>query len=43
MTKTKRKLQLRTKRAFKESVKARKRHQRAVKAYRKLVRQYRAA
>ncbi len=43
MTKTKRKLQVRVKRAFRESVKARKRHARAVKAYKQLVRRYKAA
>jgi hypothetical protein len=43
MTKTRRKLHLRMKRAFRESVKARKRHQRAVKSYKQLVRKYRAA
>ncbi len=41
--KTRRKLQARMKRAFRESVQARKRHQRTVAAYKKLVRKYRAA
>jgi hypothetical protein len=43
MTKTRRKLQVRMKRAFRESIKARRRHQKAITAYRKLQRQYRAA
>jgi len=43
MTKTRKKLAVRMKRAFKDSVRARKRHQRAIAAYRKLVRKYRAA
>ena len=44
MTKrTRRKLQLRVKRAFKTSVQARRAHQRAVANYRKLQRKYRAA
>jgi hypothetical protein len=38
-----RKLKMRMKRAFKMSVKTRKQHDRAVKTYRKLQRQYRAA
>ncbi len=38
-----RKLQLRMKRAFKISVKARKQHQRAIVAHKKLVKRYRAA
>ncbi len=43
MTKTRRKLHMRMKRAFKQSVQARKRHQRAIVAYKKLARKYRAA
>lgn len=44
MTKrTRRKLQVRMKRAFRQAVQARKRHQRAVVAYRKLQKKYRAA
>ncbi len=43
MTKTRRKLQMRVKRAFRTSVQARKRHQRAIAAYKKLARKYRAA
>ena len=43
MTKSRRKLHIRMKRAFRQSVQARKRHQRAVAAYRKLVKRYRAA
>ena len=43
MTKTRRKLHLRMKRAFRESVQARKRHKRAVASYKKLVKRYRAA
>ena len=43
MTKSRRKLQQRVKRAFKQSVQARRRHQRAIAAYKKLVRRYRAA
>jgi hypothetical protein len=43
MTKTRRKLHMRMKRAFRQSVQARKRHQRAIAAYKKLVRKYRAA
>jgi hypothetical protein len=43
MTKTRRKLHMRMKRAFRESVQARKRHQRAITAYKKLARKYRAA
>lgn len=43
MTKTRRKLQMRMKRAFKDAVQARKRHTRAVAAYKKLARRYRAA
>jgi hypothetical protein len=44
MTKrTRRKLQMRMKRAFRQAVQARKRHQRAIAAYRKLQRKYRAA
>jgi hypothetical protein len=41
--KSRRKLQARMRRAFKQSVQARKRHQRTVAAYKKLVRRYRAA
>jgi hypothetical protein len=41
--KPRRKLAVRMKRAFRESVQARKRHNRAVAAYKKLVRRYRAA
>ncbi|HEX9427800.1 MAG TPA: hypothetical protein VGA64_08430 [Candidatus Polarisedimenticolia bacterium] len=43
MTKTRRKLHMRMKRAFRESLQARKRHARAVASYKKLVRRYRAA
>jgi hypothetical protein len=43
MTKTRRKLHIRMKRAFRKSVQARKRQQRAIAAYKKLVRRYRAA
>jgi hypothetical protein len=43
MTKSRRKLAARMKRAFKQSVQARKKHVRAVAAYKKLVRKYRAA
>jgi hypothetical protein len=43
MTKTRRKLHARMKRAFREAVQARKRHQRAIASYKKLVRRYRAA
>ena len=43
MTKTRRKLQMRMKRAFRNSVVARKRHQRAITSYKKLVKQFRAA
>lgn len=43
MTKARRKLHLRMKRAFRESIQARKRHARAVAAYKKLARKYRAA
>ena len=42
-TRSRRKLQMRMKRAFREASQARKRHQRAVAAYKKLVRRYRAA
>ena len=38
-----RKLRTRMKRAFKNAVKARKKHDRAVKMYKKLQRQYKAA
>jgi|GEM_PF-5633517 hypothetical protein len=41
--KSRKKLQTRMKRAFRKAVQARKRHQRAVTAYRKLQRKYRAA
>jgi hypothetical protein len=44
MTKqAKRKLQMKMKRAFRKAVQARKRHQRAVAAHKKLQRRYRAA
>ena len=43
MTKGRRKLQSRVKRAFRESVQARKRFSRAVASYKKLVKRYRAA
>lgn len=43
MTKTRRKLQMRMRRAFRDSIQARKRHQRALAAYKKLARKYRAA
>jgi len=43
MTKTRRKLQVRMKRAFRQSVQARKQHARAIASYKKLVRRYRAA
>jgi hypothetical protein len=44
MTKpARRKLQMRMKRAFRKAVQMRKRHQRAVTAYKKLQRKYRAA
>jgi hypothetical protein len=43
MTKTRRKLQSRMRQAFRAAVQARKRHARAVSAYKKLVRKYRAA
>ncbi len=43
MTKARKKLQLRMKRAFKVSVQARKKHKRMVTAYKKLVQKYRAA
>ena len=43
MTKTRRKLQMRMKRAFRNSVTTRKRHQRAISSYKKLVKQFRAA
>jgi hypothetical protein len=43
MTKTRRKLQMRVKRAFRDSVQARRRFARAVASYKKLVRKYRAA
>jgi hypothetical protein len=44
MTKrTRRKLQMRMKRAFRQAVQARRKHQRAVSAYRKLQKKYRAA
>jgi hypothetical protein len=38
-----RKLQAKMKRAFRQAVQARKRHQRAVSAYKKLQKKYRAA
>jgi hypothetical protein len=38
-----RKLQMRMKRAFRQAVQARKKHQRAVASYKKLQRRYRAA
>ena len=41
--KSRKKLQMRMKRAFRKAVQARKRHQRMAAAYRKLQRQYRAA
>ncbi len=41
--KARRKLQVRMKRAFRQAVQARKRHQRAITAYKKLHRRYRAA
>ncbi|HEU4402742.1 MAG TPA: hypothetical protein VFT43_11610 [Candidatus Polarisedimenticolia bacterium] len=44
MTKrTRRKLQARMKRAFRQAVQARKKHQRAIASYKKLQRKYRAA
>jgi hypothetical protein len=44
MTKrARRKLQIRMKRAFRQAVQTRKKHQRAVSAFRKLQRKYRAA
>ena len=43
MTKARKKLQLRMKRAFKVSVQARKKHKRMVTAYKTLVKKYRAA
>ena len=43
MTKARRKLHMRMKRAFKASVQARKRHARAIAAYKKLARKYKAA
>jgi hypothetical protein len=41
--KTRRKLQMRMKRAFRKAVQARKRHQRALTAYKKIQKKYRAA
>ena len=41
--KSRKKLQLKMKRAFRKATQARKRHQRMVAAYRKLQRKYRAA
>jgi hypothetical protein len=41
--KSRRKLQMRMKRAFRQAVLARKRHQRAVSMYKKLQKKYRAA
>ena len=41
--KSRKKLQMRMKRAFRKAVQARKRHQRAVTMYKKLQRKYRAA
>jgi hypothetical protein len=41
--KARKKLQTRMKRAFRKAVQARKRHQRATAAYKKLQRRYRAA
>ena len=38
-----RKLQMKMRRAFRQSVQARKRHQRAITSYKKLVKKYRAA
>ena len=43
MTKGRRKLQMKVKRAFRESVQARKRFNRAVASYKKLARRYKAA
>ncbi|HYV86198.1 MAG TPA: hypothetical protein VFB49_09820 [Patescibacteria group bacterium] len=44
MTKrSRRKLQTRMKRTFKQAVQARRKHERMIKAYKKLQRQYRAA
>jgi hypothetical protein len=43
MTKTRRKLQMRMKKAFRMATQARKRHQRALATYKKLQRKYRAA
>ncbi len=43
MTKARRKLHLRMKRAFKEAVKTRKKHKRAVASYKKLAKKYKAA
>jgi len=43
MTKARRKLQTRMKKAFRQAVQARKRHQRAIANYKKLQRKYRAA
>lgn len=42
-TKSRKKLVVRMKRAFRQSVQARKKHQRAIASYKKLVRRYRAA
>ncbi|HXH28796.1 MAG TPA: hypothetical protein VNL37_07105 [Candidatus Polarisedimenticolia bacterium] len=41
--KARRKLQMRMRRVFRQAVQARKRHQKAVAAYRKLQKKYRAA
>jgi hypothetical protein len=41
--KTKRKLQFKMRRAFKKAAAARRKHERLVKAYRKIQKQYRAA
>ena len=41
--KARKKLQVRMRRAFRQAVQARKKHQRAVTAYRKLQKKYRAA
>ena len=41
--KSRKKLQMRMKRAFRKAVQARKRHQRAMTAFKKLQRKYRAA
>jgi hypothetical protein len=43
MTRTRRKLQMRVKRAFRESIQARRRFNRAVANYKKLARRYKAA